>query len=160
MPDVSPAASAPHAPPSPVDEVDMRPFADNTGFWLRLAQQAAFDAYHRGPGRLGVSPGRLGVLLLLEANPDIRQGLLAEALRIKPSNLTVLLAAMEQEGLIQRTMDAGNRRANLLRLAPAGRALLRRASRRLADTEAAFTRNLSGAERATLLDLLRRVAQP
>ncbi|MGX9962466.1 MarR family winged helix-turn-helix transcriptional regulator [Roseomonas sp. F4] len=137
---------------------DMSPLDHKLGFRLRLAQQTAFEAFHRLMSPLGLTPGRMGVLLLLEVNPDIRQTVLAEALRIKPSNLTVLLAALEAEGLVRRAEEAGNRRANLLRLTPAGRALLMRAKAAEAEVERQLTDSLTPPERAALISALARVA--
>jgi DNA-binding MarR family transcriptional regulator len=108
---------------------------------------------------LGLTPGRLGALLLLEAQPEMRQAALAEALRVKPSNLAVMLDGLEAEGLIRRVEDMQNRRANLLRLTPAGRALLRRAKAQEALVEAGLAAGLGAAERATLLAALRRIAR-
>jgi DNA-binding MarR family transcriptional regulator len=138
--------------------VDLSPLSGKLGFLLRLAQQRAFEAFHGAMGPLGLTPGRLGVLLLVEANPDIRQAALAEALRVKPSNLTVLLASLEAEELIRRAEDAGNRRANRLRLAPAGRLLLRRAKVAEAEVEAKLAEGMPAGERDVLLSGLRRMA--
>ncbi|WP_439597226.1 MarR family winged helix-turn-helix transcriptional regulator [Falsiroseomonas sp.] len=147
----------PAEPRPAVEQTDLAPLDDKLGFWLRLAQQAGFDALQRGLGPLGLTPGRLGVLLLIEANPDIRQALLAEALRIKPSNLTVLLAALEQEGLIRRDEEEGNRRANRLRLTAAGLRLLRQGEEAEAAAERQLAEALSPAERRALLTALRRI---
>jgi DNA-binding MarR family transcriptional regulator len=145
-----PAANAATPVPPPLD--------DRLGFWLRLAQQSAFDAFHRAMAPLGVTPGRLGALLLLEAHPAMRQSALAEALRVKPPNLAVLLAGLEAEGLIRRVEDAQNRRVNLLRLTPAGRALLKRAKAQEALVEASLSEGMDGAARAALIAALRRIA--
>jgi DNA-binding MarR family transcriptional regulator len=134
------------------------PLDDRLGFWLRLAQQSAFDAFHRAMAPLGLTPGRLGALLLLEAHPSMRQSALAEALRVKPPNLAVLLAGLEAEGLIRRVEDAQNRRVNLLRLTQAGRALLRRAKAQEALVEAELCDGMTQDERAALLGALRRIA--
>jgi DNA-binding MarR family transcriptional regulator len=144
---------------APAELPDLSPLDDKLGFWLRLAQQSSFDTLHRAIGPLGLTPGRLGVLLLLEANPDIRQTVLAEALHIKPSNLTVLLAALEAEGLIRRAEEAGNRRANRLRLTDAGTELLRRGEAAEAGTEAHLAAGLGVEERTALLAALRRIAR-
>ena len=147
-------------PPPPAEETDpLAPLDERLGFWLRLAQQAAFDAFHRAMAPLGLTPGRLGALLLLEAQPEMRQAALADALRVKPSNLAVMLDGLEAEGLIRRVEDAQNRRANLLRLTPAGRALLKRAKAQEALVEAGLGAGLNAAERATLLAALRRIAR-
>lgn len=144
--------------PEESEAPDMAPLEGKLGFWLRLAQQSAFETFHRAMEPLGLTPGRLGALLLLEANPDMRQAALAEALRVKPSNLTVLLASLEAEGLIRRVEDAANRRANQLRLTPSGRALLKRAKAAEAEVEAELAAGLTAAERAALLAALKRVA--
>jgi DNA-binding MarR family transcriptional regulator len=149
LPPAEPAAEAP----------DLAPLADRLGFWLRLAQQSAFDTFHRAMAPLGLTPGRLGALLLLEANPEMRQSALAEALRVKPPNLAVLLAGLENEGLVRRVEDAQNRRANLLRLTPAGRALVKRARAVEAAVEEELCAGLEAGQRAALLDALRRIAR-
>ena len=146
-------------PPPAEAEPALAPLDERLGFWLRLAQQSAFEAFHRAMAPLGLTPSRLGVLLLLEANPAMRQATLAEALRVKPPNLAVLLDGLEAEGLIRRVEDAQNRRANLLRLTPAGRALLRRAKAQEALVEAELAAGLDAAERAALLAALRRIAR-
>lgn len=145
-------------PQEPAEAVALGPLDERLGFWLRLAQQSAFEAFHRAMSPLGLTPGRLGVLLLLEAQPDLRQSALAEALRVKPPNLAVLLAALESDGLIRRVEDARNRRANRLRLTPAGRALLRRAKLREAEVEAEITGHLDPVTRPLLIAALRRIA--
>ncbi len=154
---MSTARSLP-ADPQP-DAAELSPLHGKLGFWLRLAQQQAFDAFHRAMEPLGLTPGRLAVLLLVEANPRMRQAALAEALRVKPSNLTVLLAALEQEGLVRRAEDHANRRANLLTLTPPGRALLQRAKAVEAEVEAGLAEGLAPGQREVLIEALRRIAQ-
>lgn len=132
---------------------------DRLGYWLRLAQMAAFDAFNEAMAPLDLTPGRLGALLLIEASPDIHQSTLAEALHVKPPNMAVLVARLEQDGLIRRVDDPANRRANMLRLTPAGRALLRRARKLEAELEVRLSAGLSGTERAALIAALRRIAE-
>jgi DNA-binding MarR family transcriptional regulator len=132
---------------------------DRLGFWLRLAQMAAFDAFNQAMAPLGLTPGRLGALLLIEASPTAHQATLAEALRVKPPNMAVMLAGLEQDGLIRRVEDPANRRANVLRLTPAGRALLRRAREREAALEAQLAAGMDGKERAAMIAALRRIAE-
>lgn len=149
------------APPAETssEPADVSPLSDRLGFWLRMAQQTAFESFHKAMAPLGLSPGRLGVLLLLEAAPDMRQTALGAALRVKPPNLAVLLAAMEQDGLIRRVDDPQNRRVNLLRLTPAGRALLKRAKTQEAQVEVELTQGFTAEEREALVAALRRIAR-
>lgn len=148
-----PAAAQP-APASPRTVLD-----DRLGYWLRLAQMAAFEAFGQAMAPLDLTPGRLAALLLIEADPTARQAALAQALRVKPPNMAVLLAGLEEDGLIRRVDEPGNRRANALRLTPAGRALLRRARLREAALEAELSAGLEASERAALIAALRRIAR-
>lgn len=145
-------------PPAPTEPLALGPLEDRLGFWLRLAQQAAFEAFHRQMAPLGLTPGRMALLLLLESGQDLRQSEIAEALRVKPSNLAVLASALEAEGVIRRIEDPRDRRAVRLRLTPAGRALLRRAKLREAEVESELAARLDAATRQTLLAALRRIA--
>jgi DNA-binding MarR family transcriptional regulator len=132
---------------------------DRLGYWLRLAQMAAFEAFGQAMAPLDLTPGRLAALLLIEADSTARQATLAATLRVKPPNMVVLLAGLERDGLIRRVEDARNRRAHVLRLTPAGRALLCRAREREAALEAELSAGLDGTERATLIAALRRIAE-
>jgi len=144
------------APPPTAPQVALD---DRLGYWLRLAQMAAFEAFNQAMVPLDLTPGRLGALLLIEASPDIHQSTLAEALHVKPPNMAVLVARLEQDGLIRRVDDPANRRANMLRLTVAGRALLRRARKLEAALEIRLSAGLSDTERAALIVALRRIAE-
>jgi DNA-binding MarR family transcriptional regulator len=146
--------AAPLPPAGPRAALD-----DRLGYWLRLAQMAAFEAFNEAMAPLDLTPGRLGALLLIEASPDIHQSTLAEALHVKPPNMAVLVARLEQDGLIRRVDDPANRRANMLRLTVAGRALLRRARKQEAALELRLSAGLSDTERAALIVALRRIAE-
>jgi len=135
------------------------PLDDRLGYWLRLAQMAAFEAFNQAMAPLDLTPGRLGALLLIEAGTTTQQSTLAEALRVKPPNMAVMLARLEQDGLVRRDTDPANRRANIWRLTPAGRALLRRARAREAVLEAKLAAGMDSRERAALLAALRRIAE-
>lgn len=137
--------------------VDLSPLDGFTGFLLRLAQQRVFDEFHRRFGAEGLTPARFSVLAVLAANPDLRQGALAAALRIKAPNLVVMAARLEADGLIARRADAANRRATLLRLTPAGAALYRRLEPAVRAMEADLARPLPRPEYEALRAALRRL---
>ena len=147
--------AAPTPPP-----LDLAPLAGHVGFLLRLAQQRVFEEFHRGFGQAGISPARYSVLALLHANPDASQARLAEALRIKPPNLAVLLAEMEAQGLLHRRVDTSNRRANLLRLTEAGRALYEKLTPEILAMEQQVAHRLTSAQYATLIKLLAKLSPP
>ena len=137
--------------------LDLSGLADHLGFQLRLAQQRVFDEFHRRFGAEGLTPARYSVLAVLEANPDARQVAVAEALGIKPPNLAVLIHKMEADGLVERRQDAANRRANMLRLTPAGAALLGRVARAVRAMDRGFAGELRPEEYALLVSALRRL---
>ena len=105
----------------------------------------------------GLSPGRVGMLLLIEANPGVTQSRLAHAVSRDRSTMVGVLDQLEAKRLIERRRGA-DRRTNGLWLTRAGRTLLARAKRAIAIHERRVAARLSLAERAQLLKLLARVA--
>jgi DNA-binding MarR family transcriptional regulator len=124
------------------------------GYRLRLAQQAVFRDFAASISE--VSPGRLGVLLLIEANPGVTQGRLARAVSLERSTMVGVLDSLEARGLVERRRGE-DRRTNGLWLTRRGRALLVRLKRRIALHERRVASRLSPAERAQLLALLERL---
>ena len=61
------------------------------GFYLRTAQEAAFQAYARKANGADARPWRFAVLALIDANSGLTQGELAAALRRNTSCLTRVL---------------------------------------------------------------------
>lgn len=125
------------------------------GYRLRLAQQAVFRDFAASVP--GVSPGRVGMLLLIEANPGVTQTRLAHAVERDRSTMVGVLDQLEAKGLIERRRGA-DRRTNGLWLTRAGRRLLARAKRAIAVHEQRVAARLSAAERGQLLALLERIA--
>jgi len=83
-----------------------------------LHQRAAATAL-RG---FGVSEAGSGVLWLLGTQAQVSMGAVAQQLSCDPSNVTLLAAALEDLGLVQRVADPDDRRRRLLRLTEHGRA--------------------------------------
>jgi len=126
------------------------------GYRLRLAQQALFRDFASSVGEL--SPGQAGILLLIEANPGIAQGRLAEAVHLDRSTMVGVADALEGRRLIERRRGE-DRRTNGLWLTADGRALASRLRRRIERHERRFAARLSEAERAQLLLLLGKLVQ-
>lgn len=125
------------------------------GYRLRLAQQAVFRDFAASISE--VSPGRLGVLLLIEANPGVTQGRLARAVSLERSTMVGVLDALEARGIVERRRG-NDRRTNGLWLTRRGRALLVRLKRRIAQHERRVASRLSAVERAHLLELLTKLS--
>ncbi len=148
-------ASKQKARPAP-GPLDPGPLPGLIGYRLRLAQQSVFRDF-AGSVR-GVSPGRIGMLMLVHSNPGVTQGRLAEAMGLDRSTMVGLVDALEVRGLLERRRGE-DRRTNRLWLTRPGRALLTRARRRIAEHERRIAAALTPAERAQLLVLLEKLAR-
>jgi DNA-binding MarR family transcriptional regulator len=76
---------------------------------------------------------------------------IAAAERVQPQSLTRVLASLEEQGLITRQQDAGDRRRNTIDLTDAGRRLLKEHMKSSDDWLAeAIEERLNPTERAVL----------
>ncbi|WCM27559.1 MarR family transcriptional regulator [Sphingomonas sp. QA11] len=110
----------------------------------------------------GLSAGMIGLLAALYREGPMPGVALAEAEGLKPQSLTRLLAAMEENGMIERAPDRGDRRNLVISITVKGRKALRGAMqerrRWLADR---IGERLSSEERKALIDaaeLMLRIA--
>ena len=151
-------AAGPAAPDG--QAVDLGRLAGLLGYRLRRAEVFAFQNFAAHLGADGVSPGQLGVLLLVQANPGSNQTRIGRALGIDRSTLVSIVDTLEARGLVRREPSPTDRRSHALVLSAEGGAFLRAIRPRLDAHEAEIARNLSPAERAQLIDLLQRLAAP
>jgi len=142
--------------PRPADGLDHGILPDLIGYQLRLAHVAVFRDFERTVGDLGISPGRVGVLVLVNGNPGITQSRLAEAVGLDRSTLVPVLDGLERRGLIERRQGK-DRRTNGLWLTPSGKRLLGRVRRRIAVHERRMVSGMSDKERDQLVALLARL---
>src|SRR5215471_3671033 len=87
-------------------------------------------------------PAHFGVLMTLGNVPTASQRQLGEAIGVDPRNLVAVIDELEGRGLLQRTLETGDRRRHAVRLTAAGRAKL-----------AELRRNGEAAERDLLVAL-------
>jgi DNA-binding MarR family transcriptional regulator len=125
------------------------------GYRLRLAQQAVFRDFASTVE--GLSPGRVGILTLIEANPAVTQSRLARAVNLDRSTMVGVIDKLEERGLIERRRGAEDRRTNGLWLTRKGRALLAGAKQKIAVHERRVASRLSATERVQLIRLLAKL---
>jgi DNA-binding MarR family transcriptional regulator len=125
------------------------------GYRLRLAQQALFRDFAATVADL--SPGRVGILLLIDANPGVTQSRLAQAVSLERSTMVGVLHLLQGRGLVERRRGE-DRRTNGLWLTAEGRALVSRLKRRIQLHERRVAARLSTAEREQLIGLLEKLA--
>ena len=133
--------------------------ANLVGYRLRRAQQAVFRDFAASvaTGQRDISPGRVGLLFLVEANPGVTQSRLAQAVQIERSTMVGVLHALEARGLLERRRGL-DRRTNGLWLTRAGAELTLQLKRRITAHERRVAARLSAAERRQLLALLEKLS--
>ena len=137
--------------------IDLGMLPDLLGYRLRLAQRAVFEDFAASVGGAEVSPGLFGILVIIEANPGLKQSQLAVAAHLDRSSLVPVLDKLEARGHVTRRASPDDRRVNGLWLTGPGAALLRTLKRRVLAHERRVLSGLSVANRAQLFDLLARV---
>ena len=124
------------------------------GYRLRVAQQAVFRDFARSIPE--ASPGRVGILLLIDANPGVTQSRLAQAVGIDRSTMVGVLHALQARDLIERRRGE-DRRTNGLWLTRTGRTLVASLKQRIRIHERRVASRLSAADRTQLLALLEKL---
>lgn len=141
------------------DVLDQSGLLHLVGYAASRASIELKKSFSRHLGPLKLKAVEFSVLVLVDTNAEVNQKQLGLALDVSPPNLAVTLDRMVEQGWIRRERSERDRRAQLIRLTPAGQALVTRA-RKIAQTmENDALKVLSPAEKALLIELLQRVAQ-
>ena len=127
------------------------------GYNLRRAQQRAFQEFAEIMAPFDLSPGQLGAMILVGANPGLNQSALARAMGLDRSTIVAVIDRLEGRGLMRRAPTPGDRRSHALGLTAAGGAFLEQVDPHLRRHEARLAADLSAAERTTLTGLLNRI---
>jgi DNA-binding MarR family transcriptional regulator len=144
-------------PPPATDDIDFDILPGLVGYHLRRAQVAVFA--HFADSIAGqATPGQFGVLTLIGANPGLTQSALARAVGIERSTMVAVIDGLEDRGFVERRPSPVDRRSYALVLSPPGEALLADLKVRVQAHDDKATANLDAAEKATLMALLRRLA--
>lgn len=113
--------------------------------------------------RNGLSLAMLGVLLRLSVRGTMTTGALAASLKVAPQSMTRIVASMAENGLIERSPAADDRRQILVSMTESGRqSFAQDAQARRAWLAAAMAAELTTAERDLLRvagDLMIRLAE-
>jgi DNA-binding MarR family transcriptional regulator len=106
----------------------------------------------------GIYSGQDALLRQLAREDGPNMGALAKALGVRPPTITKMVARMETQGLVRRTVSASDSRIGQVFLTEAGSRMLERVAQawEVAETEA--FRDLSDKELRRLKKLLRKVS--
>jgi MarR family transcriptional regulator for hemolysin len=126
---------------------------------LRLTRTARVvsHAFERAMAEAGGSASAWQVLLLVRSQQWGTQSRMAYAMGISGATLTHHLHALEQQGLVHRWRDAGNRRGQQVALTEAGEELFGRLRQVAAAHDRRLRSELSDAETAQLAELLEKL---
>lgn len=117
---------------------------------LRLAVTRLARRLRQEADLPGVSPTQMSALSTVSRGGPLTLGELASLERVQPPTITAAVGKLEEQGLVARTVDPGDRRVNRVAITPAGRRLLDKSrSRKNAYLERRL-RALGVDERATL----------
>jgi DNA-binding MarR family transcriptional regulator len=127
------------------------------GYRLRLAQRAIFTDFVASMGEADISPGLFGILVIIEANPGLKQTELSIAAHLDRSSIVPVVDKLEARGYVSRQASATDRRVNGLWLTPEGSAVLRKLNHTVLAHERRIARRLTVAEQQRLFDLLAKL---
>lgn len=127
------------------------------GYNCLQAYLRVFPLFMERMAEYALRPVDYSIITLVNANPDINQKRLAQAINVSPPNLAPLLDRLEKRGLLVRTRNPSDKRSQTLTLTPEGLALCGKADKTAYELEAEATSVLSDDERAELLRLLQKV---
>jgi len=147
----------PQQEPALAKDIDFGWLGGTVGLHLRLAQEAAFQAYARRTTGIDASPWRFAVLYLIDANPGLTQGDLAAAIRRNTSSLTPVLDDLCRLGYVVRERLLSDRRAYTLTVTPAGQAVMAELMASAVTHERELDRLVGRSNRSALIRTLKRV---
>ena len=138
--------------------VNFGPLAQWVGFNLRMAQEAAFQAFSQLSRDIGEKPGRFATLTLIGRNPGISQTELSQANGRDKSSLTPVVEDLVKRGLIERKRVDSDRRAYRLNLTAEGKRVLTQLTRCARRHERNLDRIIGLRDRKRFLALLKKIA--
>jgi DNA-binding MarR family transcriptional regulator len=139
------------------DPIDFGLLPGLLGYQVRQAQIAIFRDFTATLAEDGMTPTLFGSLVLIEANPGLRQADLARALQLDRSTVVTVIDTLEKRGLVARRRAADDRRSNAVTLTASGTRLLARLKPRVVDHEARLASDLDATQCAALADMLARI---
>lgn len=130
----------------------------SAGFLIRIAELTVFEELYKRFKGGEVSIGEFTVLRAIGLNPNLRQGVLADALHIKWPSMTKMVNSLELRRLLKRVVPLHNRRSIELVLTPEGEAVVAEYAPEFKNAETEIFTTLDDEEYLQLENLLRKVA--
>lgn len=145
-------------PPPIRRQIDLGWLDDTVGYHLRIAQEAAFQAFARRADNADARPWLFAILALLESNPGITQGDLASAIGRKTSTMTAALNELVRRGYVTRKRLKADRRTYALTLTSRGHEAMLKLMAAAIEHERELDRLVGFENRAEFIRILGRIA--
>jgi DNA-binding MarR family transcriptional regulator len=140
------------------EPINFGPLEHWIGFNLRMAQEAAFQAFSRRSQEVGEGPGRFATLTLIARNPGISQTALSLAAGRDKSSLTPVVEDLVRRGLVARNRMRDDRRTYRLNLTAAGKKTLTQLIRCARRHERNLDAIIGQRDRTRFIKILKRIA--
>ena len=129
-----------------------------TGFLLGYLGERSRRRFFEMLKPHGFDPREFGLVTVVRNRPGLTQQELASLARIDPSSMVAVLDGLEERGVLERRMDPTDRRRRAVYLTEDGERTWKALQREAHKTGEAFLDPLTPDERATLNQLLRKLA--
>lgn len=131
-----------HAVPIPNPGEGKRGETGYIGYLLRQASNAVRLAVERALEDLGVTSPQFLVMTLINAYPGSSGADLARVAMLTPQTVSLILANLERDGRLTRSVDPDHGRIQRMELTEAGKALLARCRERTHQIEALLSASM------------------
>jgi DNA-binding MarR family transcriptional regulator len=129
------------------------------GYLLKEASSALRTAMEEALRPFGMTITHYSCLELLAQRPGLSNSELARGAFVTRQSMNVLLKALERDGFVTRADEPSVGRVLPTRLTPSGRRRLEAASRAVREVELRMLRELSEADQANALRILRSMVR-
>lgn len=134
----------------------MLPILTMPGYLIRRAHQQSTALFTERMAALGhdITPVQFGALCVIGEYPGVGQAVLADMVAYDRVTIGGVVDRLESKGLVKRSISARDRRARMLTLTPAGKAVLGELMPVVAALQDDILGQLGEGERQSLIALL------
>jgi DNA-binding MarR family transcriptional regulator len=129
------------------------------GHLIRRAHQISTALFTEECGQFDMTSVQYAALTAIALNPDLDATRLAALIAFDRSTIGDVLERLESKGWLTRGPSPTDRRIKLLRIAPAGEALLGRVQDAVQRVQARLLAPLAADDRVTMVRLLKELAE-
>ena len=128
------------------------------GYHVRLAQVSIFRDFAANLRNYDMSPTQYGTLVIIGANPGIKQTDLAHAIQLDRSTIVPLLDRLEKSGWVTRERLPSDRRTNALKLTQAGKEFLDKLTPMVRNHDQRIQDKLDKTDKKQLVNILNKIS--